>query len=678
MPPSAPSNQLNKSFRLHLAALLYFLSRFMVVAFVFAVPALYFLRGSVEMPWVIGGAGASAILFLGYYIVASSLRCAACSSPVLMENGTRKHPHAARFPGLNHRARVAWDILFSSSYQCMYCVTRCRCKKGWGGKPARAATYGGAQSHATPEAFPNSIFGDVGEPVSEVPAPFAEAPPSEIPTMPGRTASGVFAAAKVFPNARTVPVSLIPAQPPSATSPSPGAATEPVTIEAPAAPEPPAPRPGSAPVPWAVPLYSTSVTETLMNQPMLETAPASNPFLAAAAAMPPPPTPPLPSIQAANTRPTSPPGSAFHQEFPHVAANTLPDGPPPWTIPSMPPAEHSAPVPAMHHPAPVPVFVTPAPQPAPAIPAADHLFKEVVNVLSEGQQAIAAAFQGVIAKLESRLAAAAPAPASFPAVVPYSPPPAAEDSAPAVLPSLFTAPQPAAPPVAPAPETMQPVLPELLTRAPRPSAPPAPAMRPQEQTSFVPLPNLPATYQVTPPPPVTNPIPVAATLLPGPLPAAPAPSAPAPVAPEAAPRRRFARPSGAAAQQLNDLLSGAFAEPALPPSPLNSGWQNSPSPVPQPGQGTTPASAPVPALPPEPMLPAAQRQYIPAQAPAPSPFGISDAPLHAPPGAPQQPAPFTFLKQDGDHFVPAQPAADPLDDSVLPWMQPIGAGHARI
>ena len=75
-----PTNStMHKEMRLHVAALLYFASRIAVVAFVFAVPAVYFLRGAVEVPLVAGGAVLVAGLFTGYYVAASALRCAACS-----------------------------------------------------------------------------------------------------------------------------------------------------------------------------------------------------------------------------------------------------------------------------------------------------------------------------------------------------------------------------------------------------------------------------------------------------------------------------------------------------------------------------------------------------------------------------------------------------------------------
>jgi hypothetical protein len=47
---------------------------------------------------------------------------------------------------------------------------------------------------------------------------------------------------------------------------------------------------------------------------------------------------------------------------------------------------------------------------------------------------------------------------------------------------------------------------------------------------------------------------------------------------------------------------------------------------------------------------------------------------------PVQPAPFTFLAAEGDHFTPFAPegpAIDPLEDTTLPWMQPVTNPDAR-
>jgi len=671
MPDSASNHQLNKEFRLHVAAVLYFLSRVTVVVFVFAVPALYFIFGRVEMPVVIGGAIFCAALFVGYYLAASVLRCAACSSPVLMDNGNRKHAHAKRFPGLNQRARVAWDILFSSSYQCMYCVTRCRCKKSWGGRPGKPvrSAASAAPSRAAEQSFPDSIFGSVGEPLQNPELPLSETAMGERPAAlaesdPVCPAAPVFGAAQEFPDASTVPVSLVasPRQETVPFSPAPAPPVfPPVPVLSPvfqvsttAAAS--LPVSNTSPLPWTIP---TPSSDSAMNAPSHEPAPAANPFLAAAAM--PPPSPPPPDLPSDNTRPLPP---LTPDEFPCARVLPATDGPPPWTIPSMPATPATGPAPvtasngAAHGPvtplsAPPRVATSPAPAPAP-------LLREVISVLEEGQRSLANAFQGLIARLESSLTAAAAPPVPVPAAAAPLPavPPAPDPGTQAAV--ARTVPVPAVPPAAPH-------LPELLTThrsAPVPvPLPPAPL----EKTSFVPL------------PPVPAPVPVAASARTAPTAPAPAPfPAPPPPAPPlrssepaAEPRRRFARPSTMAAQQLNEVLKDAFTQPPAPvPSP---GWQNGPAaPAPAPLSQTAPVS-PAASAP-----PATRSQFGPAapQPAAPSPFGISESPLTAPPGVPQVPAPFSFLKNDGNHFVPAVPG-DSLDSEILPWMQPIGANPAR-
>jgi hypothetical protein len=163
----------------------------------------------------------------------------------------------------------------------------------------------------------------------------------------------------------------------------------------------------------------------------------------------------------------------------------------------------------------------------------------------------------------------------------------------------------------------------------------------------------------------------------------PAPEAPLPpvraaepAAEPASQRRRFARPNGAAAQSLNDSLNGAFSpEPPAAPAPA----------VPQrsaaPAQESPFAFAPVgnghqPAR--QPAYPGYQQQA------AASPFAFADETLTEAPAA-SQPAPFTFLTQNGEgHFspkptpvippqAPAISAYDALEDTPLPWMQPASA-----
>src|SRR5688572_26835266 len=104
------TSQLHREARLHIAAALYFLSRLAAVAFAFTVPVLYFLHGDIELPFVWGGALLVVSMVVAYYTAAGGLQCPACAAPVLIDNGTRKHVYARRLPGLNRRARVAWDI----------------------------------------------------------------------------------------------------------------------------------------------------------------------------------------------------------------------------------------------------------------------------------------------------------------------------------------------------------------------------------------------------------------------------------------------------------------------------------------------------------------------------------------------------------------------------------------
>lgn len=706
MPDPAHNTQLNKEMRLHVAAILYFLSRVAVVGFVFAVPALYFLRGQVEIPLVAGGAVLVTSLFVGYYVAAAGLRCAACSGPVMMDNGNRKHPHAQRFPGLNHRARVAWDILFCSSYQCMYCNTRCRCKKNWGGKSGgknarRGRTFEpSAPRHAASgETFPDSIFGDLS-PLNPT-AAAQEFEPAGFPsenngaTPPETIVSPAFAPASVFPGVRTVPIAVPQEKAETGDSEKEESIIE---IAAPAVSSEPAPpffTLPKSPMPWTAPVpVKSSEPDTSMNRPPQDQHPmhGNNPFLAAAAAMPLPPGPVLPHIPGGPSRPqpeTRPQESTgpFHQEFPFTApAAPSSEGPPPWTLPSMPvtaerpmapqpspqpeaprvPGVIAAPVlppvPSMTAPVtpvtgPVPLLTTPIP--TAAVPV--DLIKDVVSVLEDGRRALTDAFQGLIERLEARL------------------------SAPAV----------AAPP-APAPVQIveKPVIPAMLPVTPVEQAiaapveypqPPAPVIvQPREETVYAPLP---------PTPPAV-------------IPAPPVAATPAPVAepmPFAAPRRKFARPSGAAAQQLSSALNDVFVAPSAPPAapvapvapePYANGHTNGH----YPGYSHAPVAAPVPETvpvfppPPRPQSsvspfdlvqspvlppPPVHRQQSPLPEHHTSPFAVSDSPLSSPGGLPLPPAPFTFLKSEGDGFTPvaqspATPGYDPLDDTPLPWMQPVG------
>ncbi len=717
MPESAANHQLNKGTRLHLAALLYFLSRLMVIAYIFAIPALFFIQSRVELPVVLGGACLCAALLVGYYTAASSLRCAACGSPVLLDNGNRKHPNASRFPGVNHRARVAWDILFASSYQCMYCLTRCRCKKSWGGKPGAAGRIAPHNAPLQPvgQVFPESIFGGVGDPVqSSGPeslvaesTPGAAAFHTEVQSATPQSAP-IFAAAKAYPNASTVPVSLIAPPPPPAGrprhetvpfSPAPAppvfppaqvlsplfAVTSPVTSPALSAiPAPDSPRP--APLPWNLPQKST---EPAMNATPKESAPVASPFLAT------PPAAPTANIPAPGTRPVP---DCSTEEFPFTPGSHPAEGPPPWTIPSLPPAPAAAEIQPAAKATTGPVTpLSAAPRLSTVREAAppagtDTLLRDVISVLEEGQRSLATAFQGLITKLESSLTAAKAAPVSdAPPVTatPVPPAPALQTAPVAVTPVNggqkapsplpFTAPVAAVPASPPPPA---PHLPDLLTAARHHSAPvpvavPAPAVAAREKTAFVPLSPLPSPV---PPASVNWTAPLAPASAPSVPFAAPAPvaspvtAAPPAVSPPAesgAPRRRFVKPSSLTSQQLDEVLKDAFAQPAVPEAvPQAGGSPNGHSPVTAPAPSrTAPVAVPGSIVPSRPAAP-------PDHALGDSPFGISDAPIAAPPGAPRTPAPFAFHKAESA-VLTAPAAAGGTEAETPPWLQPITVPPAR-
>ena len=378
-----------------------------------------------------------------------------------------------------------------------------------------------------------------------------------------------------------------------------------------------------------------------MNRPSTEphqSTQAPNPFLAAAAAMPPPPGPVLPPIHKSvpvqvDLRPAEPP--PFRQEFPISAAET-PDSdiPTPWTLPFMP--VPSAPAsPAMVLPAPPAAVRAPAVAPDAALPSG--LVKDVLRALEEGRRALTETFQSLIGKLEATLTAPPPVPI-------------------AVL-------QPPAPPVEPAGEPVishAVELPSLL-------ASPEPAAPPRERTTHVPLPPVIAAMPlpVLPPAPVTKPI--------------PAPTGPEESAP-AAPRRKFAKPSGLAAQQLSTALHQVFETP--PPASNGNGYPGNGAP-PAPLPPRTPlADSPFHAMPAMPAPPPALRTQAPVPDSVYSPFAVSSAPLSSPDGRPDEPVPFTLLMNKGAQFEPAPVSApvglyDPLDDTALPWMQPLSGPAPR-
>ena len=374
-----------------------------------------------------------------------------------------------------------------------------------------------------------------------------------------------------------------------------------------------------------------------MNRPSTEPHPAPqtpNPFLAAAAAMPPPPGPVLPPLHKSTAiqvepRPDGP--SPFRQEFPYSGTGAPdPENPTPWTLPSMPqpPLPGSSAMMAAASPA----------APVRGAALAPGLVKALISTLEDGRRALTDTFQSLIEKLEATLTAPSPAPA---ASVPLPAPPVMPTREPAIppqveLPSLLARPEP----ITPGEKTNRVLLPSAAPAAPPPALPPAP---------------------------VTIPVPSPAAQE----------KAPAP----AAPRRKFARPSGLAAQQLSTTLHQVFE---TSPAASNGGGYGAP-PVPLPPRAPVADSPfhavtaiPAPPLPPPP----APRPQAHGPDSVYSPFAVSGAPLSSPGGMPAEPVPFTFLANNGNQFEPAPVSGPPgtydsLDDTALPWMQPLSGSAPR-
>ncbi|HEX2750745.1 MAG TPA: hypothetical protein VHM91_22260, partial [Verrucomicrobiales bacterium] len=497
--------------------------------------------------------------------------CAACDNPVLMENGNRKHPYAKRIPGLSHRARVAWDVLLKPSYQCMYCSTRCRSKKTWESGAAHpgnpgAPLFSHQAKHTPSETFPESVFGGILGEEGKVDGTFRapeDLPVAENQAVVERVVTPSFSAATVFPGARTLPVAVIPPpgppSPPVSFPPSPAEPLQKEIIDEPAAPpaSPPG-APSAEPLPWAVPTPTVSTPAIVPNMNRSShDHPGANPFLAAAAAMPPPPSPALPPIPSAVARAQTVPTPPFHQEFPFTASPApASEGPPPWTLPS--PSASEATVSPVTAPVRLPAAIT-----APVLlrSAAAHgapqnqphsvdLLKDVIQSLEEGHRAMTDAFQSLIGKLQSRLST----------VVPAAPPPMVTAPVP-----VITAPVPVISHAVP--EVTAPV-PVFTMPVPVATAPVPDFRSLHETTAAAPAPVVPAPVPVFAPGPSSE-----EALRPPMPPAVPAPPPPpAEIFAPAAPRRKFARPAGMAAQQLNNTLNEVFDAPASSypaPSPID-------------------------------------------------------------------------------------------------------------
>lgn len=680
MPDPTLTAQPKRASRLALAALLYFVSRVAVVAFVFTIPILYFLQGKVEVVVLVGGVAVTGGLLAAYYLTANRQYCAACTSSVLVDNGNQKHPYSRRLAGLSHRAQVAWDILFKPSYQCMYCNARCSCKKsgasprpGQRGAPLFQPVHP-AQTVSRPEAEAdsNEVFRAAEDHPAEEESPVVE-----------KVVTPSFSAAKIFPGERTVPVSVPPhTAAPQDLSP-PDNSERDREADSNKSPIPPLLRaPASPSMPWAKPATAAvPANAPTMNRPSNDpaAAPGPNPFLPASGATP-PASPFLPVAPPPVPRPAAETASPPSVELPSIpAAGSSADGTPPWTLPA-PPIGAEAPVLPSKGGNPLPItapVLLRAPRPMPPAPTATAgLLKEVIAALEEGHRSLDNAFKNLIEKLEIRLNASAPGRA-LPEIepAPGQPVKTSLPEPPALEESPFSAPRPSGqttplklPPVAPAltagpPAAGEVSLPPMLRRKfQRPEGAVAQqlsnALSEVFETPGAPL--LPATA----PAPADNrsatgPVPARAVTTPVPLPfKATAATAPVPVS----------TPDKSAAEPLP-----ARSATTPVPLPFKATAPTAPVPVPPaPATGPVPVKAAAPTAPVPPWRPPVLTPPDSADA-ASSPFAISDGPLTGPAGEPSEPAPFTFLKNNGDSFAPevdSSPMTDPLDDTILPWMQP--------
>jgi hypothetical protein len=578
---AAADPQLHREVRLHFAAFLYFLSRLAVAAFVFAVPAFYFLRGQLQVPLVAGGALLVVSLYVAYYTSASKLRCPACAGPVLMDNGNQKHRLAQRFPGINHQARVAWDILFSRTYHCMYCHSMCRCKKARDSRSVKGnlreeAPAAHARQDAVTEPFPKSVFGDDENATTDSFGPFVgtesgrllTADPAILSTSHTESPDSHFSGTKSeSPRLPESPRKAAPwemaAGKSADSSESSGIAPTPFT---------------SLKSPEPVPMAAPELTANLSNIPPMhrtshhaQPEPGTNPFVAAppkfSPASPILPVFPVMLDRKAGDQPPAAEPTPFTQDFPLLPAAPASDRPSPWTLPSLPLATVSEvlprPFPAVPSLPVIPdstIRLPNIPSPAafvaePILNVSDDLRRDVLSVLEECAQSVDSVIRGAIAKIESRLArmvTALPVPET--AVVP---------SEPANDPSLVNQPATLLSAAVETPRLTSPVMETAIVSAPVAEPPiPAPA---KKATAILPLPVMPVlpavpvpaadhSFEKTTPHPVLPDLPV--PLLP---PAAPLQSPPIVKAPAtAAPRRKFVRPSGAAVHELNSVLHQAF------------------------------------------------------------------------------------------------------------------------
>ena len=465
---SSPSS--NRHLRVRFAALLYFVSRGLLLALLVAGPVVYGRYRITDLRLYGAAAGVVVLALLIAYFVARPLRCVACGQPVLCPAKQPKHPYASKGMGFSYRARVAWDILTSSHHHCMYCHTRCRnaghSNRGTampvsgfarqetvaramreGSSPIPAATsrptifdsaFLSSEASRQPvlpaaeQVFPTS------SPPLEIPqAPFLFAakpplPPVTLPLVEDLSGLPVATAGEV-PTATPAPASvsvaaplplspfLLPSKPPVSEFSTPFNPSPPMTTPAPALPVfpfgsavtngPMAP----APLPAAFPMAPTPLFPSKAELPAIPLPLPSQVVLPTPSPFFPPIKPAAPASDA--PFPAVSPSPPVNPAAPPLAAAPVPPaGPSIFLPPSLPVMESTpSPPPVTAPPVPFAPVAAVAPVLVEPSPAASALSMEtVVGILEQGRQTMESAFLGMIGQLR----AAAPVQPATPPLAP--------------------------------------------------------------------------------------------------------------------------------------------------------------------------------------------------------------------------------------------------------------------
>jgi hypothetical protein len=670
MTPTPRRASKSRDLQLSLASLLAFLSWGGLMAFFAVIPVLYLRKFPLTWPMIVGGACVVAILFILYYLLAAQLRCQVCGGPVFGGGeGHRKHPNATKFLGISYSRKVAWEILTSSGFHCMHCQTFCRSRR-------RVAAAGPATAETSLPPGGN-VFqpGDAAGPTA------------------GPGSSPLFGT--LFQDA---------AQNGSAPSPEPKPLAHPERQ------------------PWAHHAQVAPFNQTAAMNPAPQAQPSVFP-------------PPFPAMQASPQMPTMRPAPAGAGQMPQGAPSPFQMMTPPHAqmqsapapqmpqMPQLPPVQNVGPPrlpqgPTAQNPAPLPAMPPNFPQAQqPAIPA--QPFPGMPSTLPQ----MPAQPQAYAPSAPPQMSPTAPVlPQQMPA--PQRPVQAAP-SMPALPPSPPIMPLPAAPP-----QNVQPQAPASLNSLPA-MAPPQPAPEPKPVVTAPPsqpqinsqqvvaqvtklieetrqsmdalfgkmLNQLQVTLQ-------QNQTSAPANALPQAAPSAPQATAPISTPPAPAP----VNPQTAAA--MNAVLARAFAqsqrsqEAQLPPLGTESAHHEQ--------RATTPPQSPfslvtqpnpeprhAPVLPFPPMQPAKANGSLPQPPTAGSPFAalaethpgkVAQSPFAGMPQMPKfpsaaeadadsplPPAPFTFLSQQGDQYVPDPskvnaPWPPTQAAPAMPWPPP---GHVQ-